>query len=224
MLGAVVCGLLPVVVSMLPTAAARTVADRLEDFGDSARARLEPYYAKAGVRWPGRRAALLGIKDEAALELHVMDESGAWHALRRYPVLAASGRSGPKLRERDFQVPEGLYRVSFLNANSRFHVSLRLDYPNAFDRDRAREDGRRQLGGDIMIHGGRASIGCLAMGDPVAEELFTLAADLGMQQIEVILMPSDFRHHAPPDTTEPAWLASLYRSLAASAARFEVVR
>ena len=32
-------------------------------------------------------------------------------------------------------------------------------------------DGRRRLGGDIMIHGNAVSIGCLAMGDVVAEEL-----------------------------------------------------
>ena len=51
-----------------------------------------------------------------------------------YPVLGASGVLGPKLKEGDRQVPEGVYRVPELNPNSDFHLSLRLDYPNEFDR------------------------------------------------------------------------------------------
>ena len=87
------------------------------------------------------------------------------------PILAASGVSGPK-REGDKQVPEGFYRIELLNPNSRYHLSLRVNYPNADDLERARQDGRAlsTLGGDIMIHGGSASIGCLALGDPAVGE------------------------------------------------------
>lgn len=225
LLGATLLGIVPPWAGLNADAAPpRTVADRIDEFGEQARARLLPHFERAGVAWPGQRVALVGIKDEDALELHVMGAGGDWRAVRRYAVLAASGVSGPKLREGDFQVPEGIYRVSFLNANSRFHVSLRLDYPNAFDRIRAREDGRSNLGGDIMIHGGRASVGCLAMGDPVAEELFTLAADVGMHNVEVLLLPSDFRQRAPRGTTEPPWIAGLYGTLHASVHRFQPIQ
>ena len=57
------------------------------------------------------------------------------------PVLGASGGLGPKLREGDRQVPEGVYSIVYLNPNSVAHLSLALGYPNAFDR--AHADGRR---------------------------------------------------------------------------------
>ncbi len=200
-----------------------SVEDRLAQFGDAARARLAPHYAAAGVAWPGKRVALLAFKDSDRLELHAQDAGGAWRAIRSYPVLAASGGLGPKLREGDLQVPEGFYRVAFLNANSLFHVSLRLDYPNAFDREQARADRRRELGGDIMIHGKAVSVGCLAMGDAAAEELFTLAADIGMANIEVLIAPTDLRRPGhPPLPTWPAWVAGLYARLEESLRRFEV--
>src|SRR5690606_4961 len=101
---------------------------------------------------------------------------GVLRFVRALPVLAASGRVGPKLQYGDYQVPEGFYRIEALNPNSRFHLALRVNYPNAFDRAEAAREGRTHLGGDIMIHGSNASVGCLAMGDVVSEDLFVLAA------------------------------------------------
>jgi murein L,D-transpeptidase YafK len=118
--------------------------------------------------------------------------------VRSYPILAASGRLGPKLRQGDKQVPEGLYRIESLNPNSRFHLALRVDYPNAFDQRQAARDRRSDLGGDIMIHGGAASIGCLAMGDEAAEDLFVLVAEVGKENVEVLLSPVDFREQPLP--------------------------
>ena len=66
----------------------------------------------------------------------------AWKLIHRYSVLAASGVAGPKLRQGDKQVPEGVYGISFLNPSSRYDVSLRVNYPNAFDRQMAAKDGR----------------------------------------------------------------------------------
>lgn len=201
-----------------------SVEDRLQQFGESARGRLAPHFEAAGLPYPGRRVALLAFKDSDRLELQAQNAAGQWRRVRDYPVLAASGRLGPKLREGDLQVPEGFYRVVFLNANSRFHVSLRLDYPNAFDREMGRADGRDRLGGDIMIHGKQASIGCLAMGDEVAEELFALAATIGASNMEVLIAPTDFRLPEDRRTAsvpeEPAWIAGLYERLEASLRRF----
>lgn len=191
-----------------------TVDERLAQFGAAAQDRLLPHFQAVGVAFPGARIALLVFKDQRRLEVYVKAAGGPWRFLRGYPVLAASGGPGPKLREGDGQVPEGQYRVSFFNPNSLFHVSLRLDYPNSFDRAMARADGREQLGGDIMIHGKSVSIGCLAMGDEAIEELFTLAAQVGMARIRVLIAPRDFRRGGPPvDAKEPPWLAELYRQL-----------
>lgn len=191
-----------------------TVQQRLDQFGDAAEQRMLPYYEAAGVDFPGSHAALLAFKDERRLELHAKDAGGNWQFIRDYPIRAASGEAGPKLREGDFQVPEGVYRVTFLNANSRYHVSLRLDYPNPFDRQMARRDGRSQLGGDIMIHGKAVSVGCLAMGDLAAEELFTLAALIGQSKLEVLIAPTDLRRSQPTvPPPSPAWVTSLYEEL-----------
>jgi hypothetical protein len=111
--------------------------------------------------------------------LELWTEDTAARLVHRYPVLAASGALGPKLRQGDLQVPEGVYRVLWLNPNSSYHLSMKLDYPNAFDREHARRDRRTDLGGDIFVHGRAVSIGCVALGDPAIEELFVLAADTG---------------------------------------------
>jgi murein L,D-transpeptidase YafK len=138
-----------------------------------------------------------------------------------YPILGMSGKLGPKLREGDFQVPEGIYRAEFLNANSQFHLSIRLNYPNAFDRQRGAEDGREDLGSDIMIHGSSASIGCLAMGNQVAEDLFILVAEAGMQNVAILISPTDFRRPgAVVNVQGPPWIGDLYGQLAVALRAF----
>jgi murein L,D-transpeptidase YafK len=113
------------------------------------------------------------------------------------------------------QVPEGLYRIESLNPNSMFYLALRVDYPNQFDKAKAKRDGRKNLGSDIMIHGKNGSIGCLAMGDQAAEELFILAAETGIDNISVILSPVDFwKRDLPLQMPEvPEWIDQLYTSI-----------
>lgn len=193
----------------------KSVADRLTEFAGPVQQRLAPDFARAGVAYPPARVALLGFKQERRLEVYAAGATSAFQFVRAYPVLAVSGELGPKLREGDGQVPEGLYRIASLNPNSRFHLSLRVNYPNEFDRDLARKDGRRQLGGDIMIHGNRVSAGCLAMGDEAAEDLFVLAAGTGIEQVAVVISPIDFRqqHFKTMPAGVPDWTESLYTQL-----------
>jgi murein L,D-transpeptidase YafK len=191
------------------------VADRVERYGPGARARLQPFFQNARVPYPPARFALAAFKQEGELHLFAAGRSQSLTFVRQYHVLAASGKLGPKLEAGDKQVPEGVYEIDSLNPNSRYHLSLRLNYPNATDRRRAREDGRSDLGGDIMIHGDSVSIGCLAMGDAVAEELFVLAADAGLEQARVIISPVDFRRsRLPSEFRQPApWVKDLYGAL-----------
>jgi murein L,D-transpeptidase YafK len=194
-------------------AAARSVQDVLSRLGPRARARLLPSFNGAGVAYPPKRLALLAFKEERRLEVWA---GGAPHAvfIRDYPVLAASGGPGPKLVQGDGQVPEGIHRVLWLNPNSRFHLSMKLDYPNAFDRRMAVSDGRTELGGDIFIHGNAVSIGCLAMGDEAIEELFVLAADTGVENVRVVIVPKDLRKGEETSRSAP-WASELYRRLGA---------
>lgn len=86
-------------------------------------------------------------------------------------MTGTSGTLGPKREEGDGQIPEGVYGVEDLNPNSLFHLSLKVSYPNAFDREMAKREGCGNLGGDIMVHGGSATVGCIPIGDDAIEEV-----------------------------------------------------
>jgi hypothetical protein len=192
-----------------------TVQERLDEFAPAVKNRLSPAFAQAGVAYPPRELALVAFKDVRHLEVYARGKpSEPWRFIKDYRVLGASGTLGPKLMEGDRQVPEGIYRADSLNPNSRFHLSIRVNYPNAFDREIARRDGRENLGGDIMIHGARASDGCLAMGNEAAEDLFVLAAHAGESRVRIVISPTDFRD---PTSRVPAivapWLRELYLAL-----------
>jgi len=190
----------------------KSVADRIEQYGPAVRKRLAADFQRIGVAYPPKNITLVGLKQEKLLELWVSDPP---QLLKSYPILGASGTLGPKLKQGDMQVPEGLYRIDSLNPNSLYHLALRVNYPNEYDKSKGRLDGRDDLGCDIMIHGKDCSIGCLAMGDEAAEELFVLAAETGIGNISVILSPVDFRKRKLPAAMPhlPEWTPELYSSI-----------
>ncbi len=187
----------------------RTIADIIELYGASADADLQPKFAAAGAAYPPASLTFIALKQERALEVWAPG-GNASVLVATYPILAASGRPGPKLREGDRQVPEGLYRLAGLNPNSSFHLSMKINYPNEFDLRHAAAEGRTSPGSDIFIHGREASIGCLAMGDPAIEKLFVLVARTGFENVEVIMAPYDFRTTQPQSAGDPVWLPELY--------------
>ena len=201
---------------------AATIEDRLEQYGTNARARLSPYFVKTAVAYPPSALVFIGLKEEKVLQVYAKSGTNSFKFIREYPIQAASGVVGPKLREGDKQVPEGIYAIELLNPNSSYHLSMRVGYPNAFDREQAAKEGRTKLGGDIMIHGKALSVGCLAMGDEVAEELFVLAADTKIENITVILSPMDFREGKtlPENAKLPSWTESLYPEIKSRLAEF----
>ena len=205
-----------------PDPGERAIAQRVAQYGPGARARLAPFFAAAGIAYPPERFVLLGFKRERELHLLVAGSGHDLTFIRSYPIHGMSGTLGPKLRQGDGQVPEGIYRIVYLNPNSVAHLSLALDYPNDYDRTRAAEDGRDTLGGDIMIHGGSMSSGCVAIGDEAAEELFVLAADAGWRDAVVVLSPVDFRRSVlPVGYRAPAgWVDDLYVRLRAALDHF----
>jgi hypothetical protein len=215
-------------VSLLRHAAARaagpyTVSERVEQFGADVDARLRAAFVSAGVDYPPRNIAFLAFKDQRTLDVYARNGADeAWRSVLRYPILAMSGELGPKTREGDLQVPEGVYRSEFLNANSRFHLSIRVNYPNAADRAIAAAERRDNLGGDIMIHGNSVSIGCLAMGDRVAEDLFVLAAR-AESPLPIVIAPVDFRvrDHRPPPSA-PDWWQTRYDEIRAALADYPI--
>ena len=198
----------------------RSLANVIKRIGPRAEARIRPLFEQAGVAYPPARVTLIGLKDELELEVWA-EKNGSWVYIFTYDVLAASGKSGPKQKAGDRQVPEGIYRIAELNPNSRFHLSMKLDYPNRFDRIMAGNDGRSNLGGDIYIHGKAKSRGCLAVGDAAIEELFVLAARTGPEKIQVVIVPYDLRKRGSgPRSVGPSWIARLYQTLGQELTKF----
>ncbi|MBI4965729.1 MAG: L,D-transpeptidase family protein [Desulfomonile tiedjei] len=191
----------------------RTVDEVVSLHGPKAEQRLRPCFQKCGVAYPPAGITLVALKEEMLLELWARQRD-AWTFVKTFDVKEASGRPGPKLREGDRQVPEGFYRIVALNPNSNYHLSMKLNYPNAFDQEQAKLDGRQHLGGDIFIHGKALSIGCLAMGDEAIEELFVLTARIGMDKVSVIIAPRDLRNYPPAAEKDlPPWVKGLWRDM-----------
>jgi len=158
--------------------------------------------------------ALLAFKEEQHLELWIRPPESKWRLHKQYPFTAFSGTLGPKLREGDKQIPEGIYRIEYLNPNSSYHLSLKIDYPNAFDRQMARRDGRTRLGGDIFLHGEDVTIGCIPLGNEAIEEVFALVATAGKEKATVLIAPRDLRKSvSPPVLPDIPWTQTLYRDL-----------
>ena len=195
----------------------RTIEEVVRALGPHIDRRLRPAFERAGISLPPEQLTLLALKEEKRLEIYAADDSHEPRFVLAYPILAASGSVGPKLREGDKQVPEGFYRIELLNPNSRYHLSLRVNYPNTVDIEQAGRDGRdlSMLGGDIMIHGGAQSIGCIAIGDPAVEEVFVLVARMGLDNVRLIIAPRDLREGMPNTggDAQPRWVAELHEQV-----------
>lgn len=150
------------------------------------------------------------------------NENQSWRYIHKYPLTAFSGRLGPKLKERDGQIPEGIYRLTTFNPFSSWHLSMMINYPNSFDRMQASRDGRRRLGNNIFLHGKSVSVGCLAVGDRAIDQLFLLARRVGLSHIKVIIAPNDLRKEKPATSTfaQPRWLPDLYRQITSALSPF----
>ncbi len=185
-----------------------SVASRLAQFGDAASARL-------GISVLPQSMDVIALKNEKSVELWGRGSDGKVRFIKSYPILAASGTAGPKLREGDRQVPEGIYGVESLHPNSNFYLALKIDYPSADDRNTAIFENRDvdKLGSAIMLHGKGGSIGCIAVSDEAIEEIFYLVAKVGVEKTRILICPSDFRQSPPPEHTEPSWLSERYQQL-----------
>lgn len=131
------------------------------------------------------------FKYEEQLEIWEQQlEGGTFEKKKTISICAASGKLGPKRKQGDRQVPEGFYRITHFNPNSKYHLSLRLNYPN--QSDKVRTTNSADPGGDIMIHGGCASIGCVAIGNDNIEYLYDLLKKQkanGQQTLPVHIFP-----------------------------------
>ncbi len=161
-------------------------------------AKLRALFEKKGLHYPPSDLFYRVFKSEKMMEVWVRDDKDeAYQLLKTYPVCAMSGDIGPKQKQGDLQVPEGLYHTTYFNPNSTYYLSMKINYPNASDRKRAKYSN---LGGDIFIHGHCGSKGCVAINDSQIKEVYwlsTLAKGNGQKRIPVHIFParmSDMKH------------------------------
>lgn len=185
---------------------------------------LKSLFAKSGVSYPPKDVALLAFKKERHVQLWAKNENQAWRYIHTYPLTAYSGRLGPKLKEHDRQIPEGVYRLTTFNPFSSMHLSMMINYPNNFDRLHASKDGRSRLGSSIFLHGKSLSVGCLAVGDKAIDQLFLLARRVGLNHVQLIIAPNDLRRAKPATSTfaQPRWLPELYKQIGQALKQFPV--
>jgi hypothetical protein len=205
------CCLLLILLCALPAFSA-TVASRITALQADAVKELKPLFTRKNLRFPPKRFTLIALKQERELQLYAPDADGNPVYVLTWNITGVSGGAGPKLREGDMQVPEGKYNITLLNPNSICYLSLRIDYPNKFDRQMAASENRVRLGGDIMIHGGNGSVGCIAIGDDAIEKLFVLAYKTGISNIKLIISPHDPRTNVLTPTN-PQWTKKLYAGI-----------
>ena len=111
--------------------------------------------------------------------------------LKSYSVALGVSPRGHKREQGDFKTPEGVYYISLKNPHSKYHLSLKISYPNAEDLLSARKRGVHP-GGDIFIHGlpntpGTKrdlldgihpvvdwTLGCIAVTDEEVEEIYSV--------------------------------------------------
>ena len=203
---------------------ARTVDGVIKSIGPTVRPKVKKPFTDKGLEYPPKKLAFVVVKNKKILEVWGKSGGKDWAPVKNYPIIAASGYSGPKLRQGDNQVPEGIYNIIVMNPNSKYHLSMKLNYPNSFDKEMAKRDKRTNLGGDIFIHGSFTSVGCLAMGNSAIEELFLLVNDVKRKNVRVIIVPYDFRNpklnndnsfvrHSHMIPKIPGWLPILYEKI-----------
>jgi murein L,D-transpeptidase YafK len=135
---------------------------------------LQKEFKAKGLDWPAKYVYIRSFKYDAQLEVWVKNEAkDKYRLFKTYKVCMQSGTMGPKRLQGDYQVPEGFYYINEFNPHSNYHLSLRLNYPNASDR--ILSDSLRP-GNAIFIHGSCVSVGCIPVTDNDIEEIYLLTS------------------------------------------------
>lgn len=114
------------------------------------------------------------------------------NVVKEYKISLGRQPVGAKVKSGDNKTPEGTYYIVNHNPHSKFHLSLKISYPNQ-EQIRAAKEGNYSAGGDIMIHGfpnaapnfifnirhktSDWTAGCIAVTDDEIEEIYKLVKD-----------------------------------------------
>jgi hypothetical protein len=201
-----------------------SMRDKMDKYATASITHFMPFFISSRLPLISANLGLVVLKREKIVQVYALHE-GAWHYIAKLPILEMSGHAGPKLKSGDLQVPEGIYKIIALNPNSRYFLSMMINYPNAFDKLKAKESGRQDLGDNIFIHGSDQSVGCVAIGDKGIAFLFPLVFMYSQEHlgetIPVVIAPYDFRQEPilVPQGSLP-WVKQLYTNIAKKLRQF----
>lgn len=145
------------------------------------------------LKLPLKKPKIRVIKAQRLLYLYDNDR-----LLRIYPIALGFEATGEKIKQGDGRTPEGNYFIVAKNPQSKFYLSLAINYPNLRDAKSALAEGLIQradfeaikaaeikktippwntaLGGEIFIHGNGARYdwtdGCIALENFQMKELY----------------------------------------------------
>jgi murein L,D-transpeptidase YafK len=152
---------------------------------------VRQYFANANVPYHGFSLFIRAFKSERIVEAWVKSSnSSTYTLLKTFPFCASSGSLGPKRKEGDLQIPEGVYSLNHFNPESNFHLSLGLNYPNPSDKILS---DKKCPGSAIYIHGNCVTVGCIPITDNLIKELYILAVEArnnGQKNIPIHVFPS----------------------------------
>ncbi len=152
---------------------------------------VQHYFKSKNLDYVGFQLFIRAFKKEMELEIWIKEKDhDSFSLLHVYEFCSSSGTLGPKRREGDLQIPEGVYHINHFNPQSNFYLSLGLNYPNASDKILS---DKKHPGGSIYIHGNCVTIGCIPITDDKIKELYVLAVEArnnGQEKIPVHIFPA----------------------------------
>lgn len=165
--------------------------ERVQTAKREKRAQLAAEFEARGIPYPPAGLYLRVFKRERIVEAWVRPLGATQHTLfKTYPMCVLSGTLGPKRKRGDLQVPEGFYQITNFNPVSDYYLSLGISYPNRSDLILGAE---KNVGGNIFIHGGCKTIGCVPLTNDQIKEVYWLAVEAkatGQQEIPVHIFPT----------------------------------
>ena len=151
---------------------------------------VKEYFRENKLDYGGFQVFLRAFKKEQNLEVWINEKGKEeFTLLHTYAFCSTSGTLGPKRKEGDLQIPEGVYSINHFNPLSNFHLSLGVSYPNKSDKILG---DLQHPGGSIYIHGNCVTIGCIPITDDKIKELYVLAVEAknnGQENIPIHIFP-----------------------------------
>lgn len=152
---------------------------------------VKKYFTDKKLAMDKFQVFLRAFKKEETVEVWIKEkDKEQFTLLHTYDFCSTSGTLGPKRKEGDYQIPEGVYQINHFNPVSNFHLSLGINYPN--ESDKILSD-KKHPGSAIYIHGNCVTIGCIPITDDKIKELYIIAVEAkngGQDKIPVHIFPA----------------------------------